>query len=100
MQAIVAGKMTPCLQLTDTDFAFLFKAFARQEKDSLMQDKKVKAQKAGTSLNLKVTSYDILKIIQGATRKLRKRVEEDDLVLKGLRRNGNLVGGLIWRSVA
>ena len=35
--------VTPVLQLTDADVAFLVKAFAAQEKDALLQDLKVKA---------------------------------------------------------
>ncbi len=38
IQVCVAGKMTPCLQLTDTDCAYLFKVEASRIKEELLLD--------------------------------------------------------------
>ena len=41
--AWIAGKMTPCLQVTDTDFAFLVKCAARNEEQVVKQELKQSA---------------------------------------------------------
>ena len=42
--AFIAGKMTPVLQVTDTDFAFTLTVFIRQEMDGLKEALRLKAK--------------------------------------------------------
>ena len=52
----ILGKMTPCLQLTDTDLARRLKVFAEQEKELLRQELVVKARTE------KVKPYLVMKV--------------------------------------
>ena len=93
VQALVAGKMTPVLQLTDTDQAKAFKDCARDAKDALLFMNKERCRKAGDRLTLKCGHKEYLWIIQEALTRLKVKTEANNTVLAGLRRNGNLA----WR---
>ena len=43
LDAWIAGKMTPCLQVTDTDFAFFVKCAARNDEQVVRQELKQSA---------------------------------------------------------
>ena len=86
----IAGKMTPVLQLTDTDIAFLMKAYSQTAKEKVACDMKALAREAGVRASFEFGTYDILKVIQEANTMLEKKVKESNLVLAAFRRNGML----------
>jgi hypothetical protein len=88
--SLIQGKMTPVLQLTDTDFAFLFKAKATNAKERLKMDLKAKAKKEGTRESWNIGLYPMMKIISEALKGLEQETIDRNLVLAGLRRNGML----------
>ena len=90
LQAIVAGKMTPVLQLTDTDFAFLFKSNLAHAKANLQQELKATASRKGERANIKCGLYEMMRLHQEAFQATKKQAAERNLVLAGLRRNGML----------
>ena len=90
LQAIVAGKMTPVLQLTDTDFAYLFKSNLANAKASLQQELKATASRKGERADMKYGLYEVMKLLQEAFQATKKQAAERNLVLAGLRRNGML----------
>ena len=90
LQAIVAGKMTPVLQLTDTDFAFLFKSNLTKAKTNLQQELKATASRKGQRANVKCGLYEMMRLLQEAFQATKKQAAERNLVLAGLRRNGML----------
>ena len=89
----IAGKMTSVLQLTDTDFAFRMKAFAKESKEILLDEMKAKARKAGCAVTLKAGPYELLRIVQECLCKMEAITKKEDLVLAAARRNGLLA----WR---
>ena len=89
----IAGKMTPCLQITDTDFAFRLKSFANQVKQDVKLQLAAAATQAGLEQTLKCNAFAILKIIQESVKMLRDITVKENLVLAAGRRNGILA----WR---
>ena len=53
LAGLIAGKMAPVLQLTDTDFSFPFKAAATRAKQRLLLSLKRRSRDAGEKENLK-----------------------------------------------
>ena len=47
--AWIGGGLTPVCQLTDTDIAFVLKAFARKAKEELLTEKKLTARSRSSS---------------------------------------------------
>ena len=47
LQSLILGKMTPVLQLTDTDIAYIFKAEGTVAKENMMMDLKTKCSMQG-----------------------------------------------------
>ena len=90
LQSLIAGKMTPVLQLTDTDFAFLFKACCQAVKARVVTAQKAACKKEGKREEFKCTPYNVLYILQEGLKDLKLKTEERNLVLAGLRRNGML----------
>ena len=91
---LVLGKMTPVLQLTDTDQSFVFKNEARKAKEAMLSDLKAKCRQTGIRENFRCSHCEILKIVHDSLRGLVERTDQLDLILGGLRRNWMLV----WRS--
>ena len=80
--AILLGKVTQKVQLTDTDFAATFKSDFRSEMQSIEYKQGVQH---------KVGFKEILEACQAATKKAIERNEKKQWVLKGAVRNGLLV---------
>ena len=90
LPAWILGGLTPVCQLTDTDIAFILKAFARQEKEKIVSEKKMAAKRAGEEMSLECKPYEIMRIANAAHDGVLKRNTDQQIVLKGLRRNGQL----------
>ena len=90
LQAIVAGKMTPVWQLTDTDFSYLFKQNLAKAKTNLQQELKATASRKGERANMKCGLYEMMRLLQEAFQATEEQAAERNLVLAGLRRNGML----------
>ena len=58
----ILGKMTPCLQLTDTDLAHKLKAFAEKEKELLRVELEVKALKEKVKPDLAMKVSEVWRI--------------------------------------
>jgi hypothetical protein len=86
----VLGKMTACLQITDTDFAFRLKALAKSSMENLRLELRAVAAKAGVKPKLKCGAYEILRLIKESADKLREISTKENLVLAAARRNGFL----------
>ena len=86
----IASKMTPCLQLTDTDIAFPVKCAATAEKQKLAREMRTAALNAGIVPSFRCGPAEILKISQAAHQAMVATNLKDKVVLKGLRRNGML----------
>jgi len=82
--------MTAALQITDTDFAYPLKAYAKAAKETLKQELKAAAAKAGLQPVLKCGAFEILSIIKKSVDQLEVRCRKDNLVLAAARRNGML----------
>ena len=90
IEANIMGKMTPVLQLTDTDFARQLKAISEEVKDEVRQELKLKAMQAKVPASYKCFAYEVLKILKLSLDRLEAKMEKDQSVLKAARRNGML----------
>ena len=90
LEAWIAGHMTSRLQLVDTDFAAVFKAIARQHKLQLVEEIQALASSAGLAADFECGPYEIMRITAGAHQEMKKRIQEKNLMLPALRRNGML----------
>ena len=90
----VAGKMTAALQVTDTDFAYLLKCIANEEKRNLKFEMQAAALKCDESPTLKCGAYELLKVIHDSLKRLKARTLKENLVMKACLRNGLLA----WRQ--
>ena len=103
---IIAGGMTPVLQLADTDFTFPFKAALRRAHERLLSVLKLRSKAAGTSEHLKYSAEDLLTVLQEGMKDVRDLNAQNNLTLAGLRRNGflayrpSLSRGVLERSGA
>ena len=88
--AFIAGKMTPVLQVTDTDFAFRLKVFIRQEMDVLRDALRQKAKLQGLPCVFKCGPFEVLWCLSKALQQLKAVTIEENLVLKACRRYGLL----------
>ena len=86
----VLGGLTPVCQLTDTDIAFVLNAFARKEKEQIVVERKIVAKQVGQETPLTCKPYEMMRIAKAARDGVVKRNRDENLVLKGLRRNGQL----------
>ncbi len=89
----IASKMTPVLQLTDTDFAFPCKRAAAAAKTELAREMRSAAVKENVKATFKCGVEEIVYIAHKAHVSMVQMNAKDSLVLAGLRRNGMLV----WR---
>ena len=86
----IAGKMTPALQLTDTDVAFVFKAFARQVKSDILVRQKHAAEAMEIKPVYSMGPEEIVELTAKAHAKLVKREAEKPIIIPGAARNGML----------
>lgn len=89
--SFISGKMTPVLQLTDTDLSFAVKAAAERQKTELRR----KLRDAAVARNeppppFVCGLYEMLSIAAAAHEWQVSLNLKDEIVLKGLRRNGML----------
>ena len=80
----VGGKMTPTLQVTDTDIAFPLKAAANRCKESLRRELKAKAIEEGCEPRFKCGPYEILRIASEACAYVEKQDAENAIILHSL----------------
>ena len=90
LPAWIGGGLTPVCQLTDIDIAFILKAFARKAKDELLLEKKLAAKQQKQLMSLSCAPFEIMTIASKAHKAVEVRNAETQLVLAGLRRNGQL----------
>ena len=73
----VWGKMSACLQLTDTDAAQPFKSFANKAQHELRRELRAKAEREGTHAVFKQGTYEILRVTLEALKKLKVYMDLD-----------------------
>ena len=87
----IAPKMTPVLQLTDTDIAFILKRHADKIKADIAKSQRARARLAGDRcIYSKLGNADTISLVQKAAKRTNDDVKKRDTVLAGLRRNGML----------
>ena len=86
--AWIAAKMTPCMQLTDTDLAFLVKKAVNRMKTELARDMRKRARLRGEKESFKCGLEEIIKVCQCAHNEMVEVNAKDDVVVGGTRRNG------------
>jgi hypothetical protein len=86
----IAGKMTPVLQITDTDFAFLMKSYAEEVKRDVRVQLEAVAAQANKEVSLRCGALEIMQIIAGSLKKLKEKTMQKNVVLAAARRNGIL----------
>ena len=86
----IAGKMTSCLQLTDTDLAFPLKAAASRSKDRVKREMRDQASMEGQSASFRCGPYEVLRISYEAHVHMVELNAKENTVLRALRRNGML----------
>ena len=89
----IGAKMTPVLQITDTDFAFIMKAAADRRKKDMAKDMRDRARLRGEIPDYKMGHEEIMEIVVAAHNKMVEDNAKNDTVVKAARRNGHLV----WR---
>ena len=80
----VAAGMTSVMQVTDTDFTFIMKAAARDEKTKLVLEMKQKAQVEGGVFS---APNEMVRIAHAGHKEMVAQNEEHNLVLAAMRRN-------------
>ena len=104
IQALIQGGMTPVLQITDTDLARLLKVYAVEAKEEIRADLHSKAKLLGHRTDFELGTYECIKVVCEALKKLKATVADTDLVLAAAVRNGllayrpNLLTGKMERS--
>ncbi len=86
----IGGKMTSRLQLTDTDFAHVFKEKAKEVKARLVLEISLLSQKLGAPADFSCGAYEVMRITYEAHMAVKKQLEENNSLLSALRRNGML----------
>jgi len=91
LESFIAPKMTPVLQLTDTDIAFILKRVADQTKAQISRELRARALVDGEKAVLDNLSLEnIMRIAQEAHAGVEAKNAELNLILAGARRNGML----------
>ena len=91
LRATIAGKMTPVLQVTDTDLAAPMKRAAESVKEEIVRRKRDEAIEDGEEHSrayLKCTPAEILEVVSKSVAAIRSLDERQSVVLRGMRRNG------------
>ena len=86
----VAPGMTPVVQLTDTDFSFIFKRRLEHAKQDVVKLLKEQAIKEGREFEWKLGAVQVMQMLYNAFREYKLRAEAQQLGICGLRRNGQL----------
>ena len=95
VSALIAGKMTPVCQLTDTDVAAPMKRASDTMKRTIMSEKRdiahaVKVMTSAEPPNVECTKPDMLRIMKAGHDRVEHLNKENSMLLAGLRRNGFL----------
>ena len=72
LQSIIAGKMTPVLQLCDTDMGFPLKASMRRAHEKLQSKLKLKSKVLGVKEQLQYGNLEVLECVHNALEDLKK----------------------------
>ena len=83
----IAAKMTPCLQLTDTDFAFPLKKAVTRAKAEMARDMRKRARLQGQKESFKCGLEEMIRMCQIAHVEMVEMNAKGDLVCRGIRRN-------------
>ena len=94
----IGAKMTPVLQLTDTDFAFLAKNAAEWKKREMTKKMRERAQLKGEIPDYHMGHEEILEIVNAAHERMETDNAAKDIVVKAARRNGMLVFRPDWKE--
>ena len=86
----IGGKMTSRLQLTDTDFAHVFKEKAKEVKSRLVLEISLLSQKLNIRPDFSCGAYEIMRITFESHMATKTQLEASNLLLSALRRNGML----------
>ena len=89
----IGPQMTPVVQVTDTDVAFVLKGFMRRSKDNLVRQMKDRASAAGAHVSFRCDAFEIMTICSESHRDFAKTDQDTKLALRALRRNGQFA----WR---
>ena len=87
LDSAIAGKMTPVLQMTDTDFARRLKVLGQQAKEEVRQELKLKAIQEKKKETFHCGCREILEIVVRSVKKLEEEAVKGNLVLASARRN-------------
>ena len=68
VQTEILGKMTPCLQLVDTDLDKLYKDILYSVKEDIRRDLQAKAEREGKAPSFKMEAYDLIKLLHRSSR--------------------------------
>ena len=91
LQAMIAGKMTPALQLTDTDVAAVMKRASEVKKRDMMSESRERAQARGEkSPATSCSKVDMLRFCLAGHETVEELNAETNYLLAGVRRNGFL----------
>ena len=90
LPARIAPKMTPVLQLTDTDIAFVGKIDAKLEKRKIVREQRLAAVAAKAVPKFTCSPTEIVRICKAFHDGVVRRNAESQIVLAGSRRNGML----------
>ncbi len=89
IRVTIAGKMTPVLQVTDTDLAAPLKRAIERVKRAMMARKAEEADARGApSANFRCDCMDILELVVTALEHVDELNRTDKLILSSMRRNG------------
>ena len=86
--------MTPVVQVTDTDVAFVLKSFMKRSKDRLIAQMKLRAQQTGYEMSFRCDAFEMATICAESHQDLVQRNADTKMVLKALRRNCQFA----WRA--
>ena len=91
LQVMIAGKMTPVMQLTDTDVSAVMKRASDRKKQDILGENRERAQARGEKCPVvKCSKVDMLRICLAGHERVEKLNAETNNLLAGLRRNGFL----------
>ena len=94
MQHFIAGKMTSCLQVTDTDFAHRMKSMATAAGRDLKQEMKAAQVQSNEDIVLETWGCrELLEIVHRSVEKMMQVEKDENMTMKGACRNGFLA----WR---
>ena len=87
LDAPILGKMTPVLQVTDTDVARPLKLIAAEEKEKLRAELKAKAVKERVQESFVCRAPEVMKVVARSLARLNEKLVKENTILKAMRRN-------------